>query len=362
MYKIGKIIIKRGIKMKEFAPDHTAAHFAQLAEKLFIEWLIEDLDSTQLFFILKHLEIEVRPIKGKTLPVLFLKNKLLMKTSRTKFRDTELFPPFKWLLDIEDKLSVEKVLEAAANLDIPIREKALAYFMLNYYKEAYDLFEKRNEKIVEEPATEEKTITQETSVELDDIDFTPKSSKKLEKKLSQKIANLENERSQLQNQIKELQIEMNEKMKLKQNEITRLNGLIASEKNEKEKIYADTEQEKEQIIKEIDFLKQENDRMKLKADNKKKATPKSRKIALLGNPKNQSILKNTSYEIEIFDYQNFPLIGERAEEFAFIFLLTWRFSMEEFEKQATSEINKKTSSLTSFVELKEKLGELTNVD
>lgn len=351
--------------MNKQTPQDSQVQLEKLVEKEFIEWLIDNLSPDDMLFIIGGIGMEIKRIKGKNPPKLFLKNKLLIKATRVKLRDTEAFPPFKWIMDIEGDITKEKLIEMANKLGVSKREKALSLFLQNHYEEALEIYETRNG---EDTATllDEKIEASEKEDEKKEIVQESKVPAKIEKRLTQKISNLAAERDKIQNQLKVLQQELKDKLSLKQNEINRLNGLLITEKKATEKALADAEIEKERIIKEVNFLKEENDQLKLKSNlissDKQEIGNKKDKLAFLGDPKNKGILKNNKYDIEVFDHDNFLEILDRAEEFNTVYLLTWRFSMEEFDKQTTKKISNKTTPIASFADLRRKMEELSNVN
>ncbi|MFJ5770788.1 hypothetical protein [Psychrobacillus sp. NPDC093180] len=337
---------------------YTTEQLEQMVDKPFIEWMIEDLNPDQLSVLLFSVGVEKTIRRGTKLPKIFLINKLLAKAARVKLRDRMSVPPFNWSMELEMKdLSKDDIFEKAEIDNAPTKELALALYLQNHFEEAMELYEQSEEipKNIND-TTDKKTEIKETEQQRNEEKNNELTTRK-EKRFNQKITKLINENSQTQKQLVELKKEMKEKLSSKQQEIFLLNKRLTQE-----------EQEKAQIIKEIDFLKNENDRLKEEAKKKEdkktiSAEPKSKmkKIAFLGNPKNKGILKNEQFQIEIFELEELSIVIDRVNDFEHIYLLTWRFLESEFENNATKEIKNKTVKIEAFPNLKQELEDLSNV-
>lgn len=243
-----------------------------LESREFIEWMIEELDSDSLSVLLVAIGIEKQFRQQTKLPKSFLKNKLLLKNGRLKLRDKKILPPFVEFFSLKnEELSVDKIIEVFKSANFSPKNQILILFLQNHYSEAIKMYEEekdkpKNEEIKgeeEEKRIEEKNLEKETHTKKGNEVKSVKNEKKAEKKINQKIENLEKINQSLILNIEELKTknknsndmylqeknqykrelasmdkdltearnrrkELEEELKLKENEISVLNNKVAS--------------------------------------------------------------------------------------------------------------------------------------
>lgn len=292
------------------------------------------------------------------MPKPFLKNKLTHKASRIKLRDKVVYPPFDWVFEFDKKdVSKETLLQKATEANAPSSELACAFYLQNHFEEAFDLYMKRyseGETGIEQAISHDQVKVRDTDFTVVQESEVQESPKKI-KKLTQKITNLTKEKEQLIKQVQNLQGDLKEKLAQKQEEINKLYSDLSIERKERET-----------ALKEIDFLKEENDQLKMKGkiteSMPKKTSEKIQKVAFVGHPKNKGILKSDVLDIEVIESSGLKTFIARADQFAYIYLLTWRFPEEEFAALVPADIKKRTTNIESFIELKKELEGISHVE
>lgn len=390
-------------------------------ERSFIDWMIGNLNGQQMSELLVSCGIQMNLSTSKNLHLEFLRNKLLIKPTRTKLVEKRIIPPFDYLLDIKKEGKIwtkEEILEAAKLHDIEDKDLALSLFLQNYHEEAMQLYEKQKMKEVEKQWSTEETAVDSSTEDLaeetelsrrdkqwikEDEDFNTvlkkleemielkeqkkigrasvepiveetepqesdeqptgedKNLNKILKKLEQRVEILIIEKSTLLEEARNMKIETRETNRQQQKEIESLKQELA----EKNKIISNHKMDTSALKIALESSLSSNELLKLKMNKPLPSEPKKietdiekKRVALLGNPKNNSVVTRTYLNVDVFtpdtiqDYLNFQ------EDYDYVFYLSYTLDRVVFEKFVPQEDRQKIVQLENFLSLKKKMEEL----
>ncbi|OCA87659.1 hypothetical protein A8F94_07325 [Bacillus sp. FJAT-27225] len=244
-------------------------------------------------------------------------------------------------------MNLDELLEAVENGTKPHEILVSLYSCKDEekHKLAAELEEKLTEHGKSQPKEEESTPSpQENSTEdelrkiIIDLEKKLKKAEQKNAELSSKITKLEKNVSDAKEKLKEEKKELNKKLSQTGQELSKANGLLQKLEQEAEK--------NQKLLTEKDALVAERNaaishlNARLLNSAKPAKEPDSdtgaplqtgepaakKKIALLGNPKNKSIMKNEQYELAIFEASEIEDIFESVDwdEFKEVWLLNYK--------------------------------------
>lgn len=329
----------------------------KLEDRDFLKWMIEELSNEELAMLLFITKTEENVKSLIKLPTPFLQNKVLAKTVRAKLRSMELIPPFPFYIDAfkEGKLtSKEEIITFAEENDCDNRKTALILYLQNHYDESLQYYEKKHEEPVQKKIKKEETVKEE-------VEEKPGTSIKIENKLQLKIEKLTKEKDELIARNNKLKNELKEKNTEFLKELNQVRQALANEK----KITTDYEEQLKSFKLEVQKLQMENE--KLQKENETavetiSSTPRVKeKVAMIGNPKNSRILENEKFYISIFELEELPDLIREADQYAYIFYLSYIMDEAIYEETVPETIRKDIKRIETFMQLKEVMGEISHV-
>lgn len=333
----------------------------RLIERDYIKWMIDELDQENLSLLLLGIGIESRINNVKKINKQFLRNKLLLKPARIKLRDKKLRIPIIFEIKEED-LTIEKINEITEELSCSNSIKALIFFMQNFYEESISIYDTREVKVEveveEEVGVEEDTknikILENTEDKkiIGETELKPK----VEKRLQQKILNLDNENKKLQLHIQKITDETKEKISKRQSEINDIKHQLAEEKKkvvDAKKINDELERENKKLL--VLMEKKLNEVIKKEPNTPKIPSKNKKRIAMLGNPKNNKVLNMDEFDIDIYEASTIENFKEKVNNYHFIFLLQYRFDENIIDLTIPKSIANRIKRIENFQQLTKKL-------
>ncbi|MCG7344792.1 hypothetical protein MHZ92_11655 [Sporosarcina sp. ACRSL] len=331
----------------------------RLEDKEFVKWMIEKLNNKQLDLLLYSTSMSKKYNSQEKLPTQFLQNKLLIKTIRTKLWKMKIIPPLGFIVDNREKLgkepTKEDLLELAEEHNVDDRQKALMLFLQNHYEEALDLYDNRHaddEKSPKKEKPKKEKVEQEPS--------QPKAetlSPKQEKKLQQKIDTLQKEKEDLINQVQQLKKELKEKNTEHQKEINQLTQDLAAEKASSKKL----EEELAQLHKKFESEKaveREQGNAEKEIEKQESVPKEKKKLAIIGNPKNNKVLRDDRFDIDLFELDNIEELIQSIDLYEHKLFLSYVIDEVLYEEKVSQENREKILTITNFKQLKDVMREL----
>lgn len=385
-------------------------------ERSFIEWMIKNLNGQQMSLLLVSCGIQINLSKSKNLHIAFLRNKLLIKPTRVKLVEIRIIPPFPYLLKAEGEESIwteDQILEVADSNNIDDNDLALSLFLQNHHEAAMQLYEKN--KLEEQLRTEDKdsnpstTVIHEDSTKnqdngnwtKDDVNFNKnmrkldevneleeqkrtgnppvvsvaegnilqendirtagedKNLNKILKKLEQKIEVLITEKSTLLEDARNMKNETKETFRQQQKEIE----LLKQELAEKNKIINNNYMDTSALKIALESSLSSNELLKLKIKKLEPREPEmfaieKKKVALLGNPKNHSVVTRKYLDIDVFALDTIQDYLIFKDAYDYVFYLSYTLDKVVFEKHIPLEDRQRIVQIENFLSLKKKMEEL----
>lgn len=335
----------------------------ELVERLldtnYLKWMIKNLEQYQLGILIAACEQKVPSKKIASLPVKFLQNRLLK--IKKDFLWVKMIPPYGDLIELrneQEEFTEEEIFEIADNhpYEYEPNDIALMLFLQNHFEASLKYYEQHHQS---------KNGTREVSAKLNQKEHTerPKVSEekdekalspKIEKKLQDRIQTLTNEKKQYMQQLKEVREELKEKNRATTIEMNELNRQLIAEKNERQLM----KEKYEQLVKELADEKTEKSHLAAKILHLEEVQKKSRKkIALIGNPMNQTLLNSIKYDIDLFDVDNMKDLIELWTNYEERYFLAYAFDEMVFEALLPSSIREKIKIVETFTQLKREMEE-----
>lgn len=324
-------------------------------EKEFIGWMLEELDQQQLGVLYVAAGMEENLHKACKLPKKFLVNNLLLKNRRVRLAEKRIVPIAYFLLEeINGKKEWTDIdiIEKGEQKKADVKEIALSLFLQNYYAAAYALYE--HSKKDGDSKEIEKEIEKEKEKKADEKEhagFERKTSKKQQKaarKLELKAETLALEKGELQSQVRALKAEIKQLQQEKAKETADLRQQLGKSEARAQKL-------EEQVV------------QLQKAAEEKKEEPvigepvEKVKIALLGNPKNSKILRSDELQIDVFEAEEIERLVEKITQYKRVFYVRYAIDQVLIERSMPEEIRKQMIPVENFLELRRRLGGLSNV-
>lgn len=331
----------------------------RLEDREFIKWMIEKLRNEELDLLLYSTNSSKNYKSQAKLHTQFLQNKILLKPIRTKLRTMKILPPFDFIFDNKEKfksdddVSKGDLLNIAEENNADDRQTALMLFLQNHYEGALELYEKYSEvkeEVLEElPKEVEKKQASETKADT----LSPKK----EKKLQQKIDTLMKEKEELISQVQQLKKELREKNTEHQKEMNLLSQELALEKSN----VAKSEEEIVRLLKQLENERTTHKELKQKVKVEPKPLQKEKiKMAMVGNPRNKSILSNRYFDIDIYELEDVEKLCRGIERYDQVLFLSWAIDEVQYEEQIPEDIRKEIKRISNFKGLRELMEELSN--
>lgn len=326
---------------------------AQLEEKDFIKWLVEDLDRLQQGALLLACGKKISGKAMKSFPAQYIINQLMLV--RKKMVLEVILPPFPFILPYkEEELTAEKLIEIAKENECNQKETALMLLLQNHYEDALKQYNKRTDEKQIETVEE----TTEEVIELPAEDVSPK----IEKKLRERIQTLTREKEELLEQVKNIKEELKQRNLTTQSEINELQRNLAEETTKRTSL-------------EEDYVKLQEDLLKEKAAKNHLAAEKlvletkvetvlekhKKKVALIGDPMNASLLAMKEIEINIYDIEEMDAFVESWNTYDYLFYLTYTIDEMIYEEAMPENLQGKIEHIDNFMMLKRKMGEIAYV-
>lgn len=334
----------------------------RLEDKEFVKWMIEKLNNKQLDLLLFSTSMDKKYKAQDKLPNQFLQNKLLLKNIRTKLWKMKILPPLAIIVDNREMLgkepAKEDLLELAEEHNVDDRQKALMLFLQNHYEEALDLYDNRyvgdGKSLKKKEKPKKEKVEQQLSQHKEET-LSPKQ----EKKLQQKIDTLMKEKEDLINQVQQLKKELKEKNTEHQKEINQLSQDLATEKSSAKKLENELAQLHKKIESERAVEKELSKVEKEKEREKQESVPtEKKKLAIIGNPKNNKVLKDNRFDIDLFELDNIEKLIQSIDLYEHKLFLSYVIDEVLYEEKVSQVIREKIITITNFKELKDVMGEL----
>ena len=316
----------------------------RLEDREFIRWLIEDLDRWQLGVLLLPCDIKLPHTSIEKFPIQFLHNKLI--GARKKFIQVKTVPPFPFIsVDEADEFTEKKIIKMAKDEKCNLKETALMFFLQNHYQAALKVYDERNM----EQNNEKQEVKKETSKEQEDV------SPRIEKSLKKKINNLTKEKIELQEQVQQLREELKQRNLTNQKDVNALKRQLADEVNQKEQMNTVNLEMKNELEKE----KAEKNHLAAQIlVLETKMEKEQKRIALIGNPMNTSILTKKNCQIDIYELEEIDHLIEKWSTYDHLFYLTYTIDEMMYKEVVPDHMQKSIQHIENFRKLKETMGEL----
>lgn len=320
-------------------------------EKEFIRWMLEELDQQQLGVLYAAAGMEENLHKACRLPKKFLLNNLLLKNRRVRLAEKRIVPIAYFLLEEingKKEWTDTEIIEKGEQKEADVKEIALSLFLQNYYAAAYALYEHSKKD------GNSKEIEKEKGKKADEKEYagferkTSRKQQKAARKLELKAETLALEKGELQSQVRALKAEIKQLQQEKAKETADLRQQLGKSEARAQKF-------EEQVA------------QMQKAEEEKKEEPvivdpvEKVKIALLGNPKNSKILRSDELQIDVFEAEEIERLVEKITQYKRVFYVSYAIDQVLIERSMPEEIRKQMIPVENFLELRRRLGGLSNV-
>lgn len=315
----------------------------RLEDREFIKWLIEDLDRHQLGVLLFSCDIKLPNTSIEKLPIPFIHNKLI--GARKKLVQAKALPPFPFIsVDGEEEFTEKKIIELAEKEKCTLKETALMLFLQHHFKATLRKYDHRDD---EQP--------DEGELEKERPKVKEEASKKIEKILKKKIKNLTKDKEIYLEQVHLLKEELKQKNLLHQKKINELKRKLAEEVSENARLREKKSHLKDEIEKETAEKKQLSAQILVLET---KMAEQQKRIALIGNPMNTSILTKGNYEVDIYEIEEVDRLIETWLTYDDLFYLTYTIDEMIYKETVPEHIRNKVRHIENFKKLKETMEEL----